>query len=210
MKDKTKFWNRIAKKYSKRPVPSQEIYEEKLKRTQALFTPESEVLEVGCGTGTTSLIHAPLVKHIIATDFSTSMIQIAKDKARDKKIENVTFKVESIEEMDYAKKNFDMVMAHSVLHLLEDKREAIEKIYRLTKPGGYFISSTVCVEDYFRLFKYIWPIVYKTGLFPYVSAFTSDHLVNEVSKCGFEIIHQWIPNGKSLFLIARKPVEPEV
>ena len=27
MKDETKFWDRIAKKYSKKPVPSQEIYE---------------------------------------------------------------------------------------------------------------------------------------------------------------------------------------
>ena len=72
MKDETKFWDRIAKRYSKKPVPSQEIYEEKLKKTQAVFTPEMKVLEVGCGTGTTSLIHAPFVKNIIATDFSST------------------------------------------------------------------------------------------------------------------------------------------
>ena len=204
MKDKTKFWNRIAKKYSKKPVPSKQIYEEKLKKTQALFTSQMEVLEIGCGTGTTALIHAPFVKQITATDFSPNMIQIAKDKALDKNIENVTFKVESIEEMDYGENQFDVIMAHSILHLLEDEVKVIKQLFELTKPGGYFISSTVCIEDFFRLFKYIWPIVSKTGFFPYVNALGSEQLVNTISQCGFTIDHKWQPNNKTIFVIARK------
>ena len=210
MKDETKFWDRIAKKYSKKPVPSQEIYEEKLRKTQALFTPEMEVMEVGCGTGTTSLLHAPFVKHILATDFSPKMIQIARDKARDQNIANVTFKTEAIENMAYPENHFDVVMAHSILHLLKNKERAITELFRVTRPGGNFVSSTVCIEDFFRFFKYIWPLAYKLRIFPYVRAFTSDHLVDEVSKSGFEIIHKWIPDGKTLFLIAGKPGPPKI
>lgn len=208
MKDKTKFWDRIAKKYARKPVPSQEKYEEKLKKTQELFTSQMQVLEVGCGTGTTSLIHAPHVKHITATDFSPNMIQIAQDKAQAKNIKNVTFKTESIEAMAYAENHFDVVMAHSILHLLEDKEHAIKDLLRITKPGGYFVSSTACIDDHLKMFKYLWPIVYKTGFFPNVKAFTSEHLRNEVSNSGFEIIYQWNPDGKTLFMIARKPAEP--
>ena len=40
-----------------------------------------EVLEFGCGTGGTAIIHAPYVKHIRAIDISGNMIAIAKGKA---------------------------------------------------------------------------------------------------------------------------------
>ncbi len=50
-----------------------------------------EVLEFGCGTGTTAITHAPYVKHIRAIDISSNMIEIAQRKADAKNIKNVTF-----------------------------------------------------------------------------------------------------------------------
>ena len=66
----SEFWDKISQKYAKKAVPSQEIYEEKLSRTQKLFHKDSIVMEFGCGTGTTSLIHSPHVKEIVAYDYS--------------------------------------------------------------------------------------------------------------------------------------------
>jgi cyclopropane fatty-acyl-phospholipid synthase-like methyltransferase len=40
-----------------------------------------ELLEFGCGTGGTAIIHAPHVKHIRAIDISPRMIEIAKSRA---------------------------------------------------------------------------------------------------------------------------------
>ena len=55
----SRFWDRHAKGYAKRPVPDEAAYQRKLKMTQDYLTPDMEVLELGCGTGTTALIHAP-------------------------------------------------------------------------------------------------------------------------------------------------------
>ena len=99
MSNKTKFWNKIAKKYADKPVADQAAYEKKLQLTRNYFQPDMEVLEIGCGTGTTALSHAPFVKHIYALDFSESMIQICKEKAKSLSIENIDFECKDIEQL---------------------------------------------------------------------------------------------------------------
>jgi ubiquinone/menaquinone biosynthesis C-methylase UbiE len=95
------FWDNISIKYAKKAVPSEDIYQEKLKRTQKLFNKDSVVMEFGCGTGTTSLIHAPFVKEIVAYDYSPGMIEIADKKKADQNTENVTFEVKAIEDIPF-------------------------------------------------------------------------------------------------------------
>ena len=43
MKDKTRFWNKTATKYSLMPVPDQAIYEDMLKIKQGHLKPEMEL-----------------------------------------------------------------------------------------------------------------------------------------------------------------------
>ena len=88
-------------KYAKKAVPSQDIYNEKLARTQKLFNKDSIVLEFGCGTGTTSLIHSSYVKEIVAYDYSQGMIDIANQKKREQLVHNVTFEVSSVEDIEF-------------------------------------------------------------------------------------------------------------
>ena len=35
-------------------------------------------------------------------------------------------------------------MAHSLLHLLDDREQVIGNAYRKLKPGGVFVTSTAC------------------------------------------------------------------
>ncbi|MBT00031.1 MAG: hypothetical protein CMI01_15320 [Oceanospirillaceae bacterium] len=72
----SEFWDRVAAGYSKRPIADTESYARKLAATQALMHPDMQVLEFGCGTGSTALEHAPHVSHIVATDLSAKMISM--------------------------------------------------------------------------------------------------------------------------------------
>ena len=65
----SKFWDRMAKGYAKSPVKDQAAYEKKLEITRGCFPPDAEVLEFGCGTGSTALLHAPHVKHYLPRTF---------------------------------------------------------------------------------------------------------------------------------------------
>ena len=81
MDQSTNFWDKIAERHSKQPIADEATYQKKLQVTREYFQPDMEVLEFGCGTGSTAIIHAPYVKHIHAIDISSKMIEIAQGKA---------------------------------------------------------------------------------------------------------------------------------
>ena len=202
----TKFWDKIADKYSKQPIADEASYQKKLKVTQNYFKPDMEVLEFGCGTGSTALIHASCVKHLRAIDISSAMIKIAQDKAKTQNIENVTFEQLTIEELEAEDCSYDVILGLSILHLLEDKEQAISKVYKMLKPGGIFVTSTACMGDAMSWFKFIAPIGKALGFFPLVRVFTAQHLVESLTDAGLEIDYQWQPSkDKAIFIVAKKP-----
>jgi len=205
MDQSARFWDRIAERYSRRPVADEAAYRKKLEVTRGYFRPDMEVLEFGCGTGSTAIVHAPYVKHIRATDISSKMIEIAKRKADEEGIENVTFQRTSIDELHVPDESLDAVLGLSVLHLLENKEEAIAKVNRMLKPGGLFVTSTVCLGDTMKWFKIVGSIGRFLGLMPLVKVFTVKELEDSLTNTGFEIDYQWQPApGKAVFVVAKK------
>ena len=213
MNHSAKFWNKIAEGYSQEPIADEAAYQKKLQVTQEYFKPEMEVLEFGCGTGGTAIIHAPYVKHIRAIDFSEEMIKIAQGKAEAQNINNVTFEQLTIEELTVASETFDVVLGLGILHLLENKKEVIAKVYKMLKPGGVFVTSTACLGDTMKWFKVIAWMGRFLRLIPLVKVFTSKELENILSDAGFTIDYHWQPNKsirkgvftlKGVFIVAKK------
>jgi ubiquinone/menaquinone biosynthesis C-methylase UbiE len=198
------FWDRIAKRYAKKPVGNEAAYQRKLATTREYFRPDMEVLEIGCGTGSTAIAHAPYVRHIRATDISDRMIEIAKGKARSAGVENVSFEVCGIEDLDVASESVDAVLALSLLHLLEDREAAIAWIHDMLRSGGIFVSNTVCLGDNMRWFRFVAPIGRWLGVFPLLRIFTRNELEAGFRGAGFEIEHAWQPDKAVVFIIARK------
>jgi ubiquinone/menaquinone biosynthesis C-methylase UbiE len=205
MSPSSEFWDKIALKYSRKPVPDESVYQQKLEVTQSYFRPEMEVLEIGCGTGSTAIVHAPHVRHIRAVDISPKMIEIAREKAAAAAIENVDFEVGTVENLSPPDQSLDAVLGLSILHLLEDREGAIAEVHRMLVPGGVFVSSTACLGDMNPLIRLVVPVARMVGLAPMVAVFTSDELVTSLENAGFKIDHQWQPGkGKAVFIVAKK------
>jgi 2-polyprenyl-3-methyl-5-hydroxy-6-metoxy-1,4-benzoquinol methylase len=200
-----KFWDRLAERYAKRPVADEAAYQKKLEVTRTYFRPDMEVLEFGCGTGSTAIAHAPYVKHILAIDISSKMIEIAQAKADAQNVENVTFRQSTIEEISAPDQSFDAVLGLSILHLLDNEDAVIAKVHTMLKPGGVFVTSTACIGDTMKFFKVIAPIGKFFRLIPTVKVFTTKELEGKLSDAGFGIDHQWQPGkGKAVFIVAKK------
>ena len=200
------FWDRLADKYAAQPVANETAYQTKLETTRRYLRPDMELFEFGAGTGSTALTHAPRVKHIRAIDFSERMMEIAREKADAAGVENVTFETGSIESVELVDRSLDMVLALSILHLLEDHRAAIAKTYRALKPGGLFVSSTACIGETMAWLGWIAPLGKRLGLLPHLNVMGTGQLREAITSAGFVIEHDWQPNPKAaLFLIARKP-----
>ena len=209
MTDTASFWNRAAKRYSQKPVADEAAYQKKLQATREYFRPDMEVLEIGCGTGSTAMVHAPFVKHIRATDISANMIEIAKAKAASQEIDNITFEVASMDDLTVADQSLDAVLALSVIHLLEDRDEAIASIHRMLKKDGVFVSSTVCLGDSMKFLKFLAPVGRFLGLMPLLRVFTVQELRNSLTTAGFEIDYEWQhADGKVAFIVAKKTNPP--
>jgi ubiquinone/menaquinone biosynthesis C-methylase UbiE len=201
-------WNFFAKGYAKSPVPDEASYQKKLTVTRTYFRPDSEVMEFGCGTGATAVSHASYVKHIVAYDVSEKMLEIARSRARDAGAANVAFERADIIDLDLPPSRFDVVMGHSILHLLKPKHRTavLAKVHRVLKPGGVFISSTTCIADFpASVYKVLPPIMRVLPLMPPIQSLTRDELRGAITGAGLTIEHDWAPNEKSaLFLVARK------
>ena len=200
-----KFWDRIAEGYAKQPITDEASYQKKLQVTRKYFQPDMEVLEFGCGTGSTAITHAPYVKHIQAIDISSKMIEIAQGKANAQNIKNITFKQSSIDEFSVSDQPFDVVLGLSILHLLKNKEKVIAKVHKMLKPGGIFVTSTACLGDNMKWFKIIGPIGKFFGLIPFVKVFTVKELEQSLTDAGFAIDYQWQPGkNKAVFIVAKK------
>lgn len=204
MKDSKQFWDKSAKRYVKSPIKDEATYQKKLAITREFFTADSRVLEFGCGSGGTALLHAPFVKQIVATDISDNMIEIAQQKAADAGIENISFKQGTLESLSLEHESFDAVLGLNVLHLVDDVDGTIMQVHQLLKPGGVFVSSTSLVGQLNVLFRVMISAMQMLGMAPFVARLTKTQLIDSLTKAGFSIEHEWQPNHESVFIVAKK------
>uniref|UniRef100_A0A7S3YDG3 Methyltransferase domain-containing protein n=1 Tax=Heterosigma akashiwo TaxID=2829 RepID=A0A7S3YDG3_HETAK len=201
-----KIWNRFADGYAKQPIKDEESYQKKLEMTREYMAPHSKVLEFGCGTGGTALLHAPYVSSVHAIDISSRMIEIAKQRQKETGIENVDFQCTGIDSMDVPDESYDIVLGLSVLHLLPNKDGVMKKIYNKLKPGGYFMSSTICMGDMSRMIRWVTSPLSFLGVLPELNIFTKAELTQSMEQAGFTIEGEF-QSGKdkaAVFLVARK------
>lgn len=206
MGSSAKFWDKIAQKYAAQPIKDEQAYAKKLEITQGYFSPDMSILEIGCGTGSTAIKHAPHVSQIRAVDVSPKMLEVAHDRAAEAGVSNVTFECSTVEDMDLKPESYDMALALSILHLLEDRQTAIQRIFAALKPGGRFVTSTVCVKDGFGLLGMLIPVMQFIGMAPFVAKFTATELEADFIKAGFEVEMNTKPGHKGVaFMVLKKP-----
>lgn len=200
-----RFWDKTAESYAESPIADEDTYQKKLELTRKYLTPESEVFEFGCGTGSTAILHAPYAKHILATDVSENMLKIARQRAEDAGVENITFKQAGIEDFDAGDREFDVVLGLNIIHLCKEPLAVMKKVNNLLKPGGYFIQSTACLSSSMPYIRPVLPLMRLFGKAPRVSMFSSKKLRGYLPGAGFSIAEDFVPGGRSAeFIVAKK------
>lgn len=209
MSAKARYWNRIARKYFNSPIDDEAAYQFKLAKTREYLTSDCRVIEFGCGTGMTALIHAPHVGEIIATDISEAMLELARGRVKEAGYEgqNLRFELADIDTYGGEARSVDAVLCLSLLHLVSDRAHALANVRRLLKPGGYLISSTACLGDRMGWFALIARVGRWLGFFPLVRVFREARFLKELERAGFTNVFRWRPaNAHAVFVIsARRP-----
>ena len=103
----------------------------------------SRVLDVGAGAGDSTLVAAQRVGssgHVLATDISASMLEIAAESARQAGLDNVGTRVVDAQRLDLQLDSFDAAVSRNCLMLIPDYQQALAEIRRVLKPGGRFAA----------------------------------------------------------------------
>jgi len=211
MTSQASFWDNMAVRYSKSPIRDMEAYNASLDRTRSYLKPTDTALELGCGTGGTARILAPHLAHITATDISSEMIRIARERAAEEGTQNAKFEVADLETSLPKGGPYDVVMAHNLIHLLPDPTAAMQEVANLVKPGGLFISKTPCLAKAelgwkWRLMVMAIPLMQLLGKAPHVTSFSITELEQMILDAGFTIVetgsYPVTPPGR--YIVARR------
>jgi len=204
MKDSEQFWNDSAEKYVKSPIKDEATYQKKLEITQEYFKSDSQVLEFGCGSGGTAILHAPHVQQIVATDISEKMIEIAQGKAEEAGVGNIRFQRGTLDSLKLKDDSFDVVLGLNVLHLMDNVDGVIKTVHQLLKDEGVFVSSTSLIGEVNIVFRWLISAMQFLGLAPFVSRFTKKQLIAKLLDAGFSIERDWQTSHESVFIVAKK------
>jgi ubiquinone/menaquinone biosynthesis C-methylase UbiE len=203
--DDAHFWNRVARKYATDTIKDMVGYERSVERTRHFLSSTDRVLEIGCGTGTTALKLARSVSQIVASDVSSEMIAIAREKAIAQSCQNAEFAVAKAECRSDFEGTYDAVL---LLHLIADRLSTLSGIHRMLKPGALFISKTPCLSEMNSLIRVAVPVMRFIGKAPFVSFFSAKEFEAEIAGAGFSIVererHGSGRKDARVFIVARK------
>lgn len=110
----------------------------------ASLAPGERVLDLACGTGLVTLDAARRVgPHggVLGTDLSGQMIEIARQRAVEQQLSNVTFQRMDAETLDLPDATFDVALCALGLMYLPDPQHAIQEWRRVLKPGGRVVIA---------------------------------------------------------------------
>ncbi len=199
-----KFWNKVAEAYAARSIGNPEAYEKTLERARAHLAPGDQALELGCGTGSTALRLADSVAYITATDISSAMIDIARRKAADAAVRNISFEISDLAGAPARDGGYDVVLAFNLLHLLPDLPGALRDLHARLKPGGLFISKTVCVAEMSWFVPSVIRVLRLLGRAPDIRTLSAPSVDAAIAGAGFRIEETGMYPATRHFVVARK------
>lgn len=181
-----KFWDRIASKFD-RIEKSDISYKIFIEKTREYIKADDTILDFGCGTGLICNEIAENVGIIHAIDISTKMIEISKNKASERKIQNIDFERTTIFDEKFKVGSFDAIIAFNIFYLLEEPQKYFQRINQILKPGGLIISSTPCMSEALLL-NSVLKLFSLIGMTPKLNSFTSSEMEHLLLNESFKTI----------------------
>jgi len=99
---------------------------------------QSTILDIGCGTGSLSMVSAGLGHKVSGIDLSPAMIKLAQAKAAAQGYQ-IHFQVMDAAFPKFAPQQFDVVMCRHILWALPEPKQVLQRWAEFLKPKGRLI-----------------------------------------------------------------------
>lgn len=167
-----KFWDRLTGRFDK---SFKHFIQPQVQRIFQYLKPTDVVLDFGCATGKEFIAIAAKVSAVHGIDISSKMIELARQKAKEKQISNAHFEQTSI----FKHQNntlYDIVVCFNILHFFVNSKQVLQRIRDLLKSGGILTIFTYRggekgVSNSFQ--RLVFSILAKLNLIPCMKFFKS-------------------------------------
>lgn len=186
------------------------------------------VLDLGCGTGTTSFYFASKKFKVTGIDISETAIRMANDLAKKQNLE-INFQQGDVLNLQKLNNKFDIIYDSHCLHCIvfdEDRQKVLNEIKNSLKQSGIFILDTMAYSSKMNLLSpnndflrfdenyILWHQTKELNVRGSVSyggknwcaqrkVSPADKIIDEVLSCGFKIVSQQLteqPEGQPMML----------
>ena len=128
---------------------------------------QGKLLEVPVGTGVLSLPIFKMIPEadITCLDYSEKMMDIARKRAEELRISNVSFVQGDVGQLLFADESFDIIVSLNGFHAFPDKEAAYTETFRVLKKGGIFTGCFYVEGSDAHTDKMIRTFYIRTGFF---------------------------------------------
>ena len=119
--------------------------------------PDQQILAIATGIGEPALSVAKLVGEngkVTATDMSSQMLSIARDRAGRLGLHNVEFQESDAEKLDFPENHFDAIVCRWGLMFLPDVETTLKSALRMLVPNGKFATAVWDVPENIPFFSF--------------------------------------------------------
>ena len=206
--NKKYYWSKFARSYDE---STEYVIGKPLRQAvRARLLQEGDLgrlVEFGCGTGFFTEVIAGKAVHVLATDISSEMLQVAGERLA--RFRNITLQVADCRKTGYSSRTFDTVIVVNVLQTIDQPSLALKESSRILRSGGILLVISYTDYGLSLLEKMIIGIRYFTvfGLPPIggIRNFSPAEMERLVEMEGFEILQSELIGGKpkAIYLKAR-------
>ncbi len=108
---------------------------------------DMNILDIGCGSGKTLIyIHDKLEGdcNLFGLDVTDGMLEKANT---NRGIRNINFIKAEMQNLPFESNFFDMVTSNCAVNHAKDKTKVYSEIFRVLRPGGYFIIGDIATKE---------------------------------------------------------------
>jgi len=207
--EEKQYWSRFAESYDQ---DGEHVVGKRIIRLieEALLSERSlgNALECGCGTGTFTKAIAPNAHHLIASDLSKEMLDVARARLRG--FENVAVQEADCNNTAFADRSFDSVFLTNLIHVIDSPLQCLRESHRILRDNGivivvdftgYHLSFTKKMKLGLRYLK-VWGLPPRGGR----NKMSPEELASLVEKAGFHVqrVHLLTDGANALYLRGTK------